>query len=133
MPLVKMKPTSAGRRAVVRVVTPGLHKGRPEAKLVEKQSRKAGRNSYGHITTRHQGGGHKQHYRFIDFRRNKDGIPAKVERIEYDPNRTAHIALLCYADGERRYIIAPRGVAAGDQLMSGATAPIRAGQPDGAA
>jgi large subunit ribosomal protein L2 len=127
MPLVKMKPTSAGRRAVVRVVTPGLHKGRPEAKLVEKQSKKAGRNSYGHITTRHQGGGHKQHYRFIDFRRDKDGIPAKVERIEYDPNRSAHIALLCYADGERRYVIAAKGLAAGAQLMSGAEAPIKPG------
>ncbi|MBL8528546.1 MAG: 50S ribosomal protein L2 [Burkholderiales bacterium] len=127
MPLVKMKPTSAGRRAVVRVVTPGLHKGRPEAKLVEKQSRKAGRNSYGHITTRHQGGGHKQHYRFIDFRRNKDGIPAKVERIEYDPNRSAHIALLCYADGERRYVIAAKGVVVGAQLMSGVDAPIKPG------
>ena len=127
MPLVKMKPTSAGRRAVVRVVTPGLHKGRPEAKLVEKQSRKAGRNTYGHITTRHQGGGHKQQYRFIDFRRNKDGIPAKVERIEYDPNRSAHIALLCYADGERRYVIAAKGVVVGAQLMSGVDAPIKPG------
>ena len=127
MPLLKMKPTSAGRRAVVRVVTPGLHKGRPEAKLVEKQSRKAGRNTFGHITTRHQGGGHKQHYRFIDFRRNKDGIPAKVERIEYDPNRSAHIALLCYADGERRYVIAAKGVAVGAHLMSGVEAPIKPG------
>ena len=127
MPLVKMKPTSAGRRAVVRVVTPGLHKGRPEAKLVEKQSKKAGRNSYGHITTRHQGGGHKQHYRHIDFRRNKDGIPAKVERIEYDHNRSAHIALLCYADGERRYVIAAKGVTVGAQLMSGVDAPIKPG------
>jgi len=127
MALVKMKPTSAGRRSVVRVVTPGLHKGRPEAKLVEKQSKKAGRNSYGHITTRHQGGGHKQHYRFIDFRRDKDGIPAKVERIEYDPNRSAHIALLCYADGERRYVIAAKGLSVGAQLMSGAEAPIKSG------
>jgi large subunit ribosomal protein L2 len=127
MPLVKMKPTSAGRRAVVRVVTPGLHKGRPEAKLVEKQSKKAGRNVSGHITTRHQGGGHKQHYRFIDFRRDKDGIPAKVERIEHDPNRSAHIALLCYADGERRYVIAAKGLTAGSQLMSGAEAPIKPG------
>jgi large subunit ribosomal protein L2 len=127
MALVKMKPTSAGRRAVVRVVTPGLHKGRPEAKLVEKQSKKAGRNTFGHITTRHQGGGHKQHYRVIDFRRNKDGIPAKVERIEYDPNRSAHIALLCYADGERRYVIAAKGLAVGAQLMSGVEAPIKPG------
>ncbi len=127
MPIVKMKPTSAGRRAQVRVVTPGLHKGRPHAALVEKQSKNAGRNNNGRITTRHQGGGHKQHYRFIDFRRNKDGIVAKVERIEYDPNRTAHIALLCYADGERRYILAPRGLAVGSQVVSGSEAPIKIG------
>jgi len=86
-----------------------------------------GRNNNGRITTRHIGGGHKQHYRLVDFRRNKDGIPAIVERIEYDPNRTAHIALLKYADGERRYIIAPKGVSAGDQLVSGINAPIKAG------
>lgn len=127
MPIVKMKPTSAGRRAQVRVVTPGLYKGRPEASLVEKQSKNAGRNNNGRITTRHQGGGHKQHYRFIDFRRNKDGIVAKVERIEYDPNRTAHIALLCYADGERRYILAPRGLTVGSQVVSGSEAPIKVG------
>ncbi len=125
--LVKVKPTSAGRRAVVKVVTPGLHKGKPVAALVEKQNRKAGRNNNGHITTRHIGGGHKQHYRIVDFKRKKDGIAAKVERIEYDPNRSAHIALLCYADGERRYIIAPRGVEVGAQLMSGAEAPIKSG------
>jgi large subunit ribosomal protein L2 len=94
---------------------------------VEKQNRTAGRNNNGHITTRHMGGGHKQHYRIVDFKRNKDGIPAKVERIEYDPNRSAHIALLCYADGERRYIIAPRGVEAGATLMSGAESPIKPG------
>ncbi|MGA0101655.1 MAG: 50S ribosomal protein L2, partial [Burkholderiaceae bacterium] len=109
MPVVKMKPTSAGQRAVVKVVNPDLHKGKPFAGLVEPQSATAGRNNLGRITTRHRGGGHKQHYRVIDFRRLKDGIPAKVERIEYDPNRSAHIALLCYADGERRYIIAPKG------------------------
>ena len=125
--LVKVKPTSPGRRSVVKVVTPGLHKGKPHAPLLESQSKHAGRNNNGHITIRHQGGGHKQHYRMIDFRRNKDGIPAKVETIEYDPNRTAHIALLCYADGERRYIIAPRGIAAGAQLVSGADAPIKVG------
>jgi large subunit ribosomal protein L2 len=125
--LVKVKPTSAGRRALVKVVTPGLHKGKPVAALVEKQSKNAGRNNNGHITTRHKGGGHKQHYRIVDFKRNKDGIPAKVERIEYDPNRSAHIALLCYADGERRYIIAPRGVEAGATLMSGAESPIKPG------
>ena len=127
MAIVKLKPTSAGRRAQVKVVTPDLHKGRPVAALVEKQSKKAGRNNYGRITMRHQGGGHKQHYRMVDFRRNKDGIPAKVERIEYDPNRSAHLALLCYADGERRYIIAPRGVEVGQQLISGVEAPIKPG------
>ncbi len=127
MALVKVKPTSPGRRAVVKVVTPGLYKGRPYAALTEKQNRGSGRNNNGHITTRHKGGGHKQHYRIIDFKRNKDGIPAKVERIEYDPNRSAHIALLCYADGERRYIIAPRGIEAGAVLMSGSDAAIKPG------
>jgi len=127
MPIVKVKPTSAGRRAVVKVVTPGLHKGAPYAPLVESQSKNAGRNVHGRITVRHQGGGHKQHYRVIDFVRAKDGIPAKVERIEYDPNRTAHIALLVYADGERRYIIAPKGVTVGMQLVSGSEAPIKVG------
>ncbi|PKO48014.1 MAG: 50S ribosomal protein L2 [Betaproteobacteria bacterium HGW-Betaproteobacteria-22] len=127
MALVKVKPTSPGRRGVLKVVTPDLYKGKPHAPLLESQSKKAGRNNNGRITTRHQGGGHKQHYRLVDFRRNKDGIPAKVEHIEYDPNRTAHIALLVYADGERRYIIAPRGVTAGTQLISGSDAPIRVG------
>jgi len=127
MALIKVKPTSAGRRAVVKVVTPGLHKGAPVAALVEPKKRGSGRNNNGHITTRHKGGGHKQHYRVVDFRRNKDGIPAKVERIEYDPNRSAHLALLCYADGERRYIIAPRGIDVGAQLLSGAEAPIKNG------
>ncbi|WP_018149817.1 50S ribosomal protein L2 [Leeia oryzae] len=127
MPIVKVKPTSAGRRAVVKVVTPELYKGRPHAALVESKSKTAGRNNNGHITTRHMGGGHKQHYRVIDFRRNKDGVPAKVERIEYDPNRTAHIALLCYADGERRYVIANKGLKVGAQLVSGSEAPIKTG------
>ena len=127
MALVKVKPTSPGRRGVLKVVTPDLYKGKPHAPLLESQSRNAGRNNNGRITTRHQGGGHKQHYRLIDFRRNKTGIPATVEHIEYDPNRTAHIALLCYADGERRYIIAPRGVSAGMQLISGSEAPIKVG------
>lgn len=127
MAIVKCKPTSAGRRFVVKVVNSDLHKGAPYAPLLEKKSKSGGRNNNGRITTRHIGGGHKQHYRLVDFRRNKDGIPAVVERIEYDPNRTAHIALLKYADGERRYIIAPKGVAAGDQLLSGAGAPIKAG------
>ncbi|WP_145013010.1 50S ribosomal protein L2 [Pseudomonas oryzihabitans] len=127
MAIVKCKPTSAGRRFVVKVVNSDLHKGAPYAPLLEKKSKSGGRNNNGRITTRHIGGGHKQHYRLVDFRRNKDGIPAVVERIEYDPNRTAHIALLKYADGERRYIIAPKGVVAGDQLLSGAGAPIKAG------
>jgi large subunit ribosomal protein L2 len=130
MALVKAKPTSPGRRFVVSVKHPDLHKGRPLASLtVAKGKLKSGkhgggRNNQGRITTRHQGGGHKQLYRIIDFRRNKDGIPATVERIEYDPNRTGHIALLLYKDGERRYIIAPKGVKKGDQLISGANAPI---------
>jgi large subunit ribosomal protein L2 len=125
--LVKVKPTSPGRRQLVKVVTPGLHKGKPVPKLVERKSKNAGRNAHGHLTMRHQGGGHKQHYRLIDFKRSKDGIPARVERIEYDPNRSAHLALLCYADGERRYIIAAKGVAAGAQLVSGVEAPIKVG------
>jgi large subunit ribosomal protein L2 len=127
MALIQSKPTSAGRRFVVRVSTADLHKGEPYEPLLEKKSRKGGRNNHGHITTRHRGGGHKQRYRRVDFKRLKDGVPARVERIEYDPNRSAHLALLLYADGERRYIIAPRGVGKGDQLMSGATAPIRPG------
>ena len=127
MPLMTFKPTSPGRRSAVRVVTPDLHKGAPYAPLLEKQSRSGGRNNYGRITTRHIGGGSKQHYRIIDFKRDKIGIPAKVERIEYDPNRTAHIALLLYIDGERRYIIAPKGLKQGDQVLAGRDAPIRAG------
>jgi len=127
MAIVKLKPTSPGRRFVVKVVNPDLHKGAPHAALVEKKSKKGGRNNNGRITTRHQGGGHKQHYRVIDFKRNKDGITGVVERLEYDPNRTSHIALIKYADGERRYIIAPRGLTAGDEVQSGVTAPIKAG------
>src|SRR5690606_16799826 len=121
------KPTSPGRRGVVKVVTPGLHRGDPYMPLVRKQTKKSGRNNYGRITVRHQGGGHKQRYRIIDFRRDKDGIPARVERIEYDPNRSAHIALLLYADGERRYIVAPNGVQPGATLQSGSAAPIEPG------
>ena len=127
MALKKAKPTSAGRRFVVQVTTPGLHTGAPYAPLLEKKSKTGGRNNNGRITVRHRGGGHKQRYRLIDFKRNKDGISAVVERIEYDPNRTAHIALLNYADGEKRYIIAPKGVVAGDRLESGENSPIRAG------
>ncbi|MBK9243544.1 MAG: 50S ribosomal protein L2 [Burkholderiales bacterium] len=127
MPLVKVKPTSAGRRALVKVVNPQLHKGKPHAPLTEKQVRGSGRNNLGRITTRHQGGGHKRHYRMVDFRRSKDGVVGKVERLEYDPNRSAHIALVCYADGERRYVIAAKGLAVGAELVSGQDAPIRVG------
>lgn len=127
MALVKAKPTSAGRRHVVKVVNSDLHKGAPYAPLLEKKSKSGGRNNSGRITVRHVGGGHKQHYRLIDFKRNKDGIPAKIERLEYDPNRSANIALVLYADGERRYILAAKGAKAGDQLLSGADAPIKLG------
>ena len=127
MAIVKSKPTSPGRRFVVSVVNHELHKGKPHAALVAKKSKSGGRNNAGRITTRHRGGGHKQRYRIIDFKRNKDGITARVERLEYDPNRTANIALLVYEDGERRYIIAPKAVSAGDTLMSGNTAEIKVG------
>ena len=123
----KAKPTSPGRRFVVSIVEEKLHKGKPHAALLEKKSKTGGRNNNGRITVRHHGGGHKQHYRMIDFKRNKDGIPATVERLEYDPNRSAHIALLKYADGERRYIIAPKGVEAGSIVESGDNVSIKAG------
>ncbi len=126
MAIVKTKPTSAGRRFVVKVVNPELHKGQPHEPLLEKKSKSGGRNN-GRITTRHRGGGHKQRYRIIDFKRNKDGILGTVERIEYDPNRTANIALVKYTDGERRYIIAPKNVRAGSEIMSGDNAEIRPG------
>lgn len=127
MALLNAKPTSPGRRFVVQVKNPSLWKGEPYAPLLEKHSRNGGRNNTGRITTRHQGGGHKRRYRIIDFKRDKDGIPARVERIEYDPNRSANIALVLYADGERRYIIAPRGIQAGDEIISGPDAPIKVG------
>src|SRR3982751_5186964 len=127
MPLVKVKPTSPGRRALVKVVTPELYKGGPHVPLTAKQSKTNGRNNHGRITMRHKGGGHKQHYRMVDFRRDKDGIAARVERLEYDPNRSAHLALLLYKDGERRYVIAPKGVPIGSQLVSGSEAPIKPG------
>jgi len=127
MALVKSKPTSAGRRFLVQVKTPGLHKGRPLSSLVVKQVKNGGRNSLGRITVRHQGGGHKQLYRVIDFCRNKDGIPCRVERLEYDPNRSSHIALVLYADGERRYVLASKGMEAGTVLHSGPDAPIKFG------
>lgn len=128
MAVVKAKPTSPGRRFRVEIKGAGLHRGEPHGPLVEKgRGGSGGRNNQGRITTRHIGGGHKQRYRRIDFRRNKDGIPSTVERVEYDPNRSAHIALLKYVDGERRYIIAPRGVKTGDRIESGREAPIKPG------
>jgi large subunit ribosomal protein L2 len=127
MALVKSKPTSPGKRFQVRVVNSELSKEGPYEPLVESLGKSGGRNNKGRITTRHIGGGHKRRYRMIDFKRNKDGIPAVVERLEYDPNRTAHIALLKYADGERRYILAPKGVVTGTPLMSGRESPIKAG------
>jgi large subunit ribosomal protein L2 len=127
MSLHKSKPTSAGRRFQVAVRTPGLHKGKPHEALVDKKSKSGGRNNNGRITIRHHGGGHKQRYRIIDFKRNKDGVPGVVERLEYDPNRSAHIALIKYADGERRYILAPRGIVEGSPVSSGDEAPIKPG------
>lgn len=127
MPVVKVRPTSAGRRGLVKVVHPDLHKGAPFAGLVEKKAKIDGRNNNGRVSVRHRGGAHKRHYRLIDFRRDKDGIAARVERLEYDPNRSAHIALMLYVDGERRYIIAAKGLEIGQEILSGSDAPIRAG------
>ncbi|MFT7006313.1 MAG: large subunit ribosomal protein L2 [Colwellia sp.] len=127
MAIVKCKPTSPGRRHLVKVVNKELHKGKPYAPLLDTKSKSGGRNNNGRITVRHIGGGHKQHYRMIDFKRTKDGIPANIERIEYDPNRSANIALVLYADGERRYILAPKGLSAGDTIQSGVDAPIKPG------
>ena len=112
---------------MVKVITPGLHKGGPHRPLVESRTRTSGRNNDGRITVRHRGGGHKRSYRIIDFRRNKDGVVGRIERLEYDPNRSAHIALVLYADGERRYIVAPRGLSEGDKIESGENASIRTG------
>ena len=127
MTILKNKPTSPGRRFVVAVARSELYKGQPYAPLLEKQKCGSGRNNMGRITTRHRGGGHAHKYRVIDFSRQKDGIDAVVERLEYDPNRTAHIALVRYADGERRYIIAARGMAVGDVIRNGDDAPIKYG------
>ena len=127
MAIVKSKPTSPGRRFVVKVVEAQLHKGAPHGALLEKKNKNGGRNNKGRITTRHRGGGHRQRYRVIDFKRDKDGVPGRVERIEYDPNRSAHIALVLYADGERRYILAPRGIYADAEVLSGIEAPIKPG------
>lgn len=127
MAVVKAKPTSPGRRFQVKVVNKELHKGAPCKNLLENKRKSGGRNNTGRITTRHVGGGHRQHYRLVDFKRRKDDIPARVERLEYDPNRSANIALLLYADGERRYIIAPKGLSAGAEVVSGIHAPIATG------
>jgi large subunit ribosomal protein L2 len=127
MAIVKSKPSSPGRRFLVKIVEGKLHKGEPHIALLEHKTKSGGRNNQGRITTRHRGGGHRQRYRVIDFKRNKDGVPGRVERLEYDPNRSAHIALVLYADGERRYILAPRGVQAGSEIHSGSEAPIKPG------
>lgn len=127
MALKKSKPTSAGRRFHTALHTPGLHKGAPVSSLVTRKNRTGGRNNQGRITQRHRGPGHKQRYRLIDFKRDKDNVKARVERLEYDPNRSAHLALLVYADGERRYIIAPKGLSVGASVVAGAHAPIKAG------
>jgi large subunit ribosomal protein L2 len=127
MTVRKYKPTTPGRRGGSVSGFDEITRGRPEKSLVAKGRKRAGRNVHGRITARHQGGGNKRRYRIIDFRRNKDGIPAKVAHIEYDPNRSARIALLHYADGEKRYILAPNGLAVGDKLLSGEHAEIRPG------
>lgn len=127
MALAKQKPVTPGRRGMVKVVTPDLHKGKPYGPLLEAKKATSGRNNEGHITVRHRGGGHKRHYRMVDFKRDKDGVPATVKQIEYDPNRSAHIALLLYRDGEHRYIISPRGIKSGDAVMSGPGAPYSNG------
>ncbi len=127
MPIVKVKPTSPGRRGLVKIVNPNRHKKGAHRPLTDVLKKSGGRNNAGRITTRHRGGGHKRHYRLVDFKRNKDGIQARVERIEYDPNRSADIALLLYADGERRYILAPKGLEVGSTIVSGANSPIHNG------
>jgi large subunit ribosomal protein L2 len=127
MALQKTKPTSPGRRFKVKIRSTNLHKGKPVESLLDSKSKSGGRNNAGRITTRHRGGGHKQRYRIVDFKRDKTGVPGTVERLEYDPNRSAHLALILYADGERRYIIAPKGLEAGAKVMSGSESPIKVG------
>lgn len=127
MAVIKAKPTTPGRRFVIRVSTDNLYKGAPYAPLLEKQISRGGRNNKGRVTVRHQGGGHKQRYRLIDFKRDKEGIVGTVERIEYDPNRSAHIVLVLYTDGERRYMIAPKGIEVGATIVSGNHAAIKVG------
>jgi large subunit ribosomal protein L2 len=127
MALIKLKPTSPGTRFVLKPNRSHLHKGGPFEPLVVAQNSTGARNSSGRLTTRHKGGGHKHKYRLIDFRRDKDGVVGTVEHLEYDPNRSAYIALVLYTDGERRYILAPKGIKAGDQVQSGPEAPIKPG------
>ena len=127
MSLHKAKPTPAGRRFQIAVKTPGLYKGKPLSKLLDKKSKTGGRNNSGRITVRHHGGGHKQRYRIIDFKRDKHGVEGQIERIEYDPNRSGHIALVKYIDGERRYILAPKGIKIGSPIISGDDVPIKSG------
>jgi large subunit ribosomal protein L2 len=127
MALIKLRPTSPGTRFVVRVDRSHLHKGGPHTALTQHQNKTGARNSSGRITTRHVGGGSRQKYRLIDFKRDKDGVPGIVETVEYDPNRTAHIALVRYLDGDRRYILAPKGLKAGDDIRAGADSPIKPG------
>ncbi len=127
MAIVKSKPTSPGSRFVIRIKNDELHKGKPFARLLDKGNKSGGRNNQGRITTRHVGGGHKQRYRIIDFKRNKMEIPAVIERIEYDPNRTANIALVLYKDGERKYVIAPKGLEVGQVVISAETTPVKPG------
>ncbi len=127
MKVVKVKATSPGRRFVVKVKNNNLHKGKPFPSLITKKIQKSGRNNQGRITVRHQGSGHKQNYRIIDFKRLKDNIPAKVEHIEYDPNRTANIALILYKDGKRSYIIAPKGLDKNMEVISGENVSIKPG------
>ncbi len=127
MAVRKYKPTTPGRRGASVAAFDDLTRARPEKSLVAKGRKKAGRNTHGRVTARHQGGGNKQRFRVIDFRRNKDGVPARVAHIEYDPNRSSRIALLHYADGEKRYILAPQGISVGDTILSGPDAEIRPG------
>jgi len=127
MPVRKYKPSTPGRRGASVSDFGEVTRKSPEKSLTRPSPKRAGRNAYGRVTARHQGGGHKRQYRVIDFRRDKDGVPAKVASIEYDPNRTARIALLNYSDGEKRYILAPQGLAVGDRLMSGSGADVRPG------
>ena len=127
MALIKAKPTSPGRRFQVKISRAHLHKGGPESSLVVAQKSTGARNNVGRQTVRHRGTGHKHKYRIVDLRRDKDGVSGRIERIEYDPNRSAHLSLVIYKDGGRRYILAPKGVKVGDEVRSGADSPIKPG------